>query len=45
MCIYTLKKSKQIIIKNSPKVVRDSTERPKIRQLRGVKDTAKINKD
>ena len=35
---------KQKVIKNSERVVRDSTERPKL-GVSGVKDTAKTNKD
>ena len=42
MCIYIVKKQK---LKKSSRGVRDSTERPKIRRLRGAKDTAKTNKD
>ena len=44
MCIYTVKKQKLKILKNSPRGVRDSTERPKL-GVPGVKDTAKTNKD
>ena len=42
MCTY--KVIKQNLKKKYSSVVRDSTERPKIRRLR-VKDTAKTNKD
>ena len=44
MCIYTVKKQK--LKKNSSsRGLRDSTKRPKIIGVSGVKDTVKTNKD